>query len=159
MRKLVFGIFALMLSAGPVALGQAATEPTEVPKDLPTSWVDPDTGHMVHRLTSEPNSTGFYFNINAYTPDAKEMVYSAPDGIHVLELASGKTRLVVAGKLRAMVWRSKTAVLFSGMMRLAGAGMALLLNDSKTKRPPCNSRWGDAWRRPWWWGSLVMRFG
>ncbi|MDR3727748.1 MAG: oligogalacturonate lyase family protein [Terracidiphilus sp.] len=61
----------------------------------PTSWVDKDTGHRVIRLTSEPGSSGFYFNVNAYSPDGKQMVYNAPDGIHVLDLATYKTRLLV----------------------------------------------------------------
>ena len=54
----------------------------------PRSWVDKDTGHRVWRMTDEANSGGFYFNINAYTPDGKQMIYTAPDGIHVLELAT-----------------------------------------------------------------------
>ena len=54
----------------------------------PRSWVDKDTGHRVWRLSDEPNSGGFYFNINAYTPDNKQMIYTAPDGIHVLDLAT-----------------------------------------------------------------------
>ena len=62
----------------------------------PRSWVDKDTGHRVWRLSDEPNSGGFYFNINAYTPDNKQMVYTAPDGIHVLDMATMKTRLLVA---------------------------------------------------------------
>jgi oligogalacturonide lyase len=33
--------------------------------------------------------------VNAYTPDGKQMVYNAPDGIHVLDLATYKTRLLV----------------------------------------------------------------
>jgi oligogalacturonide lyase len=61
----------------------------------PASWVDKDTGHRVLRLTDEPGSSGFYFNVNAYTPDGKQMVYNAPDGIHAVDLASFKTRLVV----------------------------------------------------------------
>jgi oligogalacturonide lyase len=64
-------------------------------QNLPTSWVDKDTGHRVWRLTNEPSSSGFYFNVNAYTPDGKDMIYNAPDGIHVLNLASKKTRLLV----------------------------------------------------------------
>ena len=64
-------------------------------QDLPTTWIDKDTGHRVIRLTTEPGSSGFYFNVNAYTPDGKQMVYNAPDGIHALDLASMKTRLVV----------------------------------------------------------------
>jgi oligogalacturonide lyase len=61
----------------------------------PTSWVDKDTGHRVIRLTNEPGSSGFYFNINAYTSDGRQMVYNAPGGIHVLDLATYKTRLLV----------------------------------------------------------------
>jgi oligogalacturonide lyase len=62
----------------------------------PRSWVDKDTGHRVWRLSDEPNSGGFYFNVNAYTPDDKQMIYTAPDGIHVLDLATRKTKLLVA---------------------------------------------------------------
>ena len=63
--------------------------------DPPVSWVDKDTGHRVTRLTAEPGSSGFYFNINAYSPNGKQMVYNAPDGIHALDLDSLRTRLVV----------------------------------------------------------------
>ncbi len=89
------------------ALGQSTR-----PGDVPANWVDESTGHRVHRLTSEANSTGFYFNINAYTPDGREMVYNAPDGIHVLNLESLKTRLLVAGKLKAIVVGKKTPTVF-----------------------------------------------
>jgi oligogalacturonide lyase len=63
--------------------------------DPPRTWVDKDTGHRVWRLSDEPNSGGFYFNVNAYTPDRNSMIYTAPDGIHVLDLATMKTRLLV----------------------------------------------------------------
>src|ERR1035437_6982409 len=62
----------------------------------PRSWVDKDTGHRVWRLSDEPNSGAFYFNINGYTPDNKQMIYSAPGGIHVLDLATRATKLLVA---------------------------------------------------------------
>jgi oligogalacturonide lyase len=64
-------------------------------EEPPTSWVDKDTGHRVIRLTQEPGSSGLYFNVNAYSPDGKLMIYVAPDGLHVLELATLKTRLLV----------------------------------------------------------------
>jgi oligogalacturonide lyase len=63
--------------------------------DPPKTWVDKDTGHRVIRFSDEPGSSGFYFNVNAYSPDGKLMVYNARDGIHVLELATRKTRLLV----------------------------------------------------------------
>ncbi len=54
----------------------------------PTSWVDPDTGHRVVRLTTEPGSASLYFNQNGYTADGKKMVYTTPGGISVLDLAT-----------------------------------------------------------------------
>ena len=63
---------------------------------LARTWVDKDTGHRVYRLSDEPGSSGFYFNNNAYTPDLKTMIYTAPDGIHGMDLATHKTRLIVA---------------------------------------------------------------
>jgi len=85
MRGAVFSTVALCAIVTPLALTQ----------NLPTTWVDKDTGHRVIRLSGEQGSSGFYFNVNAFTPDGKQMVYTAPDGIHALDLASRKTRLVV----------------------------------------------------------------
>jgi oligogalacturonide lyase len=61
----------------------------------PKSWVDKDTGHRVWRVSDEPNSGAFYFNVNAYTPDHKQMVYNSPDGIRVLDLATMTTRMLI----------------------------------------------------------------
>lgn len=82
-------------------IGPAVAQHTpSTSKEPPVSWVDRDTGHRIFRLSSEPGSSAFYFNVNAYTPDGKLMVYTAPDGIHVLELSTKKTRLVVPNPTR-----------------------------------------------------------
>ncbi len=85
-------------------LGMAALTaillPSASAQTLPKSWVDKDTGHRVIRLTDEPGSSGFYFNVNAYSPDGRLMAYDAPDGIHVLDLTTMKTRLLVANPPR-----------------------------------------------------------
>jgi oligogalacturonide lyase len=79
-----------------------APRAADTPKtDPPRTWVDKDTGHRVWRLSDEPNSGGFYFNVNAYTPDKKQMIYTAPDGIHVLDLGTMKTRLLVPNPPRS----------------------------------------------------------
>src|SRR5277367_6966464 len=83
----------------------------------PRSWVDKDTGHRVWRLSDEANSGGFYFNINAFTPDGKQMVYTAPDGIHVMDMATLKTKLLVPNTpgeapLHTLVTGSKTNSIF-----------------------------------------------
>ena len=82
---------ALVLAAlSPLALAQTPAQATP-----PTTWVDKDTGHRIHRLTNEPGSSAFYFNVNAYTPDHRTMVYTAPDGIHTLDMKTFATRLLV----------------------------------------------------------------
>lgn len=78
----------------------------------PKSWIDPDTGHRVIRLTSEPDSVSFYFNDNGYTPDGREMVYTTPAGISVLNLATGEARQVVPGPARAVVVGRKTPTIY-----------------------------------------------
>ena len=61
----------------------------------PKTWVDKDTGHRVWRVSDEPQSGAFYFNVNAFTPDGKQMVYNSPSGIMVLDLATMTSRLLV----------------------------------------------------------------
>lgn len=78
----------------------------------PKSWIDKDTGHRVIRLTNEPGSASFYFNVNGYTPDGNEMVYTTPDGISVLNLKTLKTRSVVKGHVHALVVGHKTPSIF-----------------------------------------------
>ncbi|MCS7024468.1 MAG: oligogalacturonate lyase family protein [Bryobacteraceae bacterium] len=70
------------------------------PSPPPESWVDPDTGHRVIRLTREPGSASMYFNQNSYLPDGKRMLYTSPAGIHVLTLATRESRLVVPAPAR-----------------------------------------------------------
>jgi len=70
------------------------------PAEPPTSWVDPDTGHRVVRLTNEPGSASLYFNQNGYTADGKKLVYTTPSGISVLDLATHQAKLVVQGPAR-----------------------------------------------------------
>ena len=83
----------------------AAAEP-------PRTWVDPDTGHRVVRLTDEPGSASLYFNQNGYTPDGKEMIFTTPEGISVLDLATHSARRVADGPLRVIVAGHKTNSVF-----------------------------------------------
>src|ERR1700761_7521504 len=67
----------------------------------PKTWVDKDTGHRVWRMTDEPNSGAFYFNVNGYTPDKKTLIYTAPNGIHGIDMTTHKTRLIVPNPPRS----------------------------------------------------------
>jgi oligogalacturonide lyase len=74
----------------------------------PGSWIDPDTGHRIVRLTNEPGSASLYFNQNGYTADGRKMVYTTPEGISALDLATHTAKSVVTGKVRVIVTGRKT---------------------------------------------------
>src|SRR3954451_23574730 len=74
----------------------------------PKTWIDPDTGHRIVRLTDEPGSASLYFNQNGYTADGLKMVYTTPDGISVLNLQTHDTKPVVEGRVRVIVTGHKT---------------------------------------------------
>jgi len=97
--------FALNLCAQTVTNVPASAEP-------PTSWVDPDTGHHVIRLTREPGSDSFYFNYNSYTPDGSKMAYTTTNGISVLNLKTLEAKQVVTGRARTIVVAPKTPNLY-----------------------------------------------
>ena len=90
----------LLLSAA-LVLPLFAAEP-------PKSWIDPDTGHRVVRLTNEPGSASLYFNQNGYSADGKKMVYTTPEGISVLNLETHEAKPVVKGRVRIIVTGHKT---------------------------------------------------
>ncbi len=74
----------------------------------PRTWIDPDTGHRIVRLTDEPGSASLYFNQNGYTADGKEMVYTTPEGISALNLETRAAHPVVKGRVRIIVTGHKT---------------------------------------------------
>ena len=78
----------------------------------PESWIDKDTGHRVVRLTKEKGSASLYFNQNGYTADGKKLVYTTPNGIHVLDLATRQARQVVEGRVRLIDAGHKTQRVF-----------------------------------------------
>ena len=74
----------------------------------PTTWIDPDTGHRIVRLTHEPGSASLYFNQNGYTSDGQKMIYTTPNGISVLDLKTYAAKPVVEGHVRVIVAGRKT---------------------------------------------------
>jgi oligogalacturonide lyase len=78
----------------------------------PTSWIDPDTGHRVIRLTRELGSDSFYFNYNAFTPDGKKMAYFTTNGISVLNLETLEAKQLVTGRARTIIVGHKTPTLY-----------------------------------------------
>ncbi len=91
------GLYFLLLGAAALSAGEP-----------PRSWIDPDTGHRVVRLTNEPGSASLYFNQNGYTADGKKMIYTTPEGISALDLETHEAKSVVTGKVRVIVAGRKT---------------------------------------------------
>jgi oligogalacturonide lyase len=94
-------IAAALCAAFPADSQTGAQEP-------PRSWIDADTGHRVVRLTNEPGSASLYFNQNGYTADGLKMVYTTPEGISTLDLATHAAKAVVTGRVRVIVTGRKT---------------------------------------------------
>ncbi|MBI5767088.1 MAG: oligogalacturonate lyase [Verrucomicrobia bacterium] len=54
--------------------------------DLPRDWIDPDTGHRIIRLSTEPGSSTLYFHDNAYSPRGDKLIFNSPSGIVLLDV-------------------------------------------------------------------------
>jgi oligogalacturonide lyase len=103
---------ALALSAALAFSVGLSVFAANAPAEPPSSWIDPDTGHRVIRLTREPDSVSFYFNDNGYTPNGRQMVYTTREGISVLDLVTLQTKQVVSGPARAVVVGRKTPTIY-----------------------------------------------
>jgi oligogalacturonide lyase len=68
--------------------------------DVPSDWVDPDTGHRIVRLSQEGGTESLYFHQNGYTPDGQKMVLLTPEGVATVDLKTRKIDLVVPGVAR-----------------------------------------------------------
>src|ERR1035437_1700379 len=96
----------MALSAALIAQNTANTAPP------PKTWIDPDTGHRIVRLTDEPGSASLYFNQNGYTADGKKLIYTTPTGISALNLETHATKAVVTGSVRVIVTGRKTQAVY-----------------------------------------------
>ena len=106
-------VFATLALAGLRTFGaDVSGTNAPAPAEPPTSWIDPDTGHRVIRLTREPGSDSFYFNDNGYTPDGKKMAYTTPNGISVLNLETLQATQLVTGPARTIIVAHKTPNLY-----------------------------------------------
>src|SRR5215475_3949455 len=89
-------------------LGIAAARLLPAQPELPTEWIDPDTGHRVVRLSREPGTASLYFHQNAYSADGKKLVVTNPHGIAAINLATREIEQVVEGRVNVLVTGRKT---------------------------------------------------
>jgi len=81
-----------------------ALAPTLCAADLPTAWIDADTGHRVIRLSREDGTQSLYFNQNAYTADGKKLIVTTVGGgIATITLATREVKPLVAGPVSVLL--------------------------------------------------------
>ena len=96
----------LLLAIAAVGAASFAAEPS-------IDWVDPDTGHRVIRISTQPGSASLYFHQNTYTPEGDKMIFDSPRGIAAVDLktlgiGTPHVEIVVSNaSALAMAWRSR----------------------------------------------------
>jgi oligogalacturonide lyase len=78
----------------------------------PTEWIDPDTGHRVVQLSTEPGSESLYFNLNPFTPDGQRMVITTPSGISMINLQTRAVEKIVEGRVNIIMVGHKTGQIY-----------------------------------------------
>jgi len=91
----------MRLKAKLVPVIAVASFQTFAASQLPADWVDPDTGHRIIRISTQPDSASFYFHQEMFTPQGDKMVFDTPSGIAVVNLktlnaGSPKVEIVVS---------------------------------------------------------------
>ena len=98
-RPYVIAMISILLLSSLCAVGQIQKDvDSNKISDVPKAWIDTVAKHRVIRISDEPGSRTLYFNQNVYTPDGKRMVYWAPHGLYVVDLATFASRKLVAGR-------------------------------------------------------------
>ena len=64
--RIITSVLAILLMVSAYARAQT---------DIPTDWIDPDTGHRIIRLSREDGSQSSYFHQNEFTPDGRKLIF------------------------------------------------------------------------------------
>jgi len=108
-----------------LALTNLAQQP-----EPPREWIDPDTGHRVVRLSTEPGSASLYFHQNAYTPDGEKLIITTPTGLSTINLKTRAVGKVVNGRVNVIITGRKTGRIYYARQ---GVVYATDLNTKETK--------------------------
>jgi oligogalacturonide lyase len=105
----------------------------------PTDWIDPDTGHRILRLSTEPGSGTLYFHDNSYTPEGDKLIFNTPDGVAVMDITKlgaqpPKIDQVISGRGANMARRSRDVYVTRGGGRGRGGPVYAVNVDTKQER-------------------------
>jgi oligogalacturonide lyase len=85
-------LLLVAFAASALAAASAQDNPTAA---LPRSWIDPDTGHRVVQLSTEPNSNSLYFTQYAYTNGGTKLIMTTRHGVDLVTVSTGKIEHVL----------------------------------------------------------------
>ena len=95
------------------------TAPLRAQTNPPAEWIDPDTGHRIVQLSTEPGSESLYFNLNPFTPDGKRMVITTSNGIALVNLETRAVETITEGRTHIIMVGRKTGKIYYGETRIA----------------------------------------
>src|SRR5262245_1283964 len=78
----------------------------------PTEWIDPDTGHKVIRLSTEPGTASLYFHQNAYSADGRKLLVTSSSGLSAIDLQTRAVENIVEGRVNVIVTGRKTGHIY-----------------------------------------------
>ena len=125
-------VVASLLTAG------SALRPQEpVLKD----WTDAETGHRVVRLTGDAGGSTLYFHDNAFSPQGDKLMFSTPNGIASVDVATigtGGSRLeIVTARARGGYFARRTReIYYNGSGRGSGTVTAFNIDTRQTRDVP-----------------------
>jgi oligogalacturonide lyase len=99
--------------------------------DIPTDWIDPDTGHRVIRLSREDNSRSSYFHQNEFTPDGKKLIFTSPSGLQAVDLQTRVIEQIRAGRTGLLCVGRKTGLAYYIARGEQGAAIWAVNPDTK----------------------------
>ena len=82
--------------------------------NAPREWIDPDTGHRIVQLSTEPGTESLYFNLNPFTPEGKKMVVTSPTGISMIDLQTHAVDKIISGRAHVIMVGHKTGRIYYG---------------------------------------------
>jgi oligogalacturonide lyase len=133
--KITFAIktTASLILSGACLLASRVQAETNA-NSLPADWIDPDTGHRIIRISSQPDSASFYFHQEMFTPQGDKMVFDSPAGIAVADikgLSAGPPKVdIVVSNVGAIAMARRTRDVY---FRRAGVLCAVNLDTRKVR--------------------------
>ncbi len=91
-------LLGLVFSALPASVPAQTASPA-TPDPLPRSWIDPETGHRVVQLSTDPGTSSLYFTQYAYTAGGTKVVMTSRRGIELATLATGEVEVIKSGRV------------------------------------------------------------